>query len=96
MKFPGICIVCKKEIKVNDVALWAKGLGIKHESCAKVTQLRCMVCGNQAGCPVCEFADNCDLTKVSLTCICKKCSDKKEIFSLYQISAIKRFPGLKA
>jgi hypothetical protein len=94
MKFPGMCLVCKKKIEVNEVALWAKGLGVKHQSCAEVMQLKCMVCGNQAGCIDCEFADSCNLDKVSQICICKKCSNTRDIFSLYQSSVIKRYPML--
>jgi hypothetical protein len=94
MKFPGTCLVCNKKIEINEVALWAKGLGVKHQACAEVKQLKCLVCGGPAGCPDCEFADNCDLNKVSQMCICKKCSDTKDAFSLYQSSMIKRYPML--
>jgi hypothetical protein len=45
MKFPGTCIVCKKKIEVNEVALWAKGLGVKHQACSQVAELKCAVCG---------------------------------------------------
>ncbi|MFZ0184077.1 MAG: hypothetical protein WBV92_05455 [Nitrosotalea sp.] len=94
MKFPGTCTVCKKKIEINEVALWAKGLGVKHQTCAEVLQLKCIVCGGPAGCPDCEFADNCDLIKVSQMCICKKCSDTKDAFLLYQSSVVKRYPML--
>jgi len=51
MKFPGTCLVCNKKIEINEVALWAKGLGVKHQGCAEVKQLKCIVCGGPAGCP---------------------------------------------
>lgn len=94
MKFSGICIICKKKIEVNEMALWAKGLGVKHQACAAVTELKCMVCGGPAGCPNCEFADDCDVARVSQLCICKKCSEIKDIFELYQKSVVKNFPLL--
>src|SRR5574337_245151 len=59
MKFPGTCLVCNKKIEINEVALWAKGLGVKHQACAEVMQLKCIVCGGPAGCPDCEFSDKC-------------------------------------
>ncbi len=96
MKFPGTCIVCKKKIEVNEVALWAKGLGVKHQACAQVTELRCTMCGGPAGCPNCEFADECDLNRVSQLCICKKCNDNKEAFSHYQKAVSKRFTMLNS
>ena len=49
MKFPGTCIICKKKIEVNEVALWAKGLGVKHQACAQVNELKCAICGGSAG-----------------------------------------------
>jgi len=90
MKFPGTCVVCKKKIKVNEVALWAKGLGVKHQVCAEIKEITCAVCGGPAGCPHCEFADECDLDRVSQLCICKKCNDNKDAFSSYQKAASKR------
>ncbi len=74
------------------MGLWAKGLGVKHEKCAKINELQCIVCGGPAGCSQCEFQDNCNIEKVSQLCICKKCSQEKDVFKSYQISANKKFP----
>ena len=57
MKFPGTCIVCNEKIPVNEIGLWAKGLGVKHEKCAQTNELQCIVCGAPAGCPQCEFQE---------------------------------------
>ena len=94
MKFTGTCIVCKKKIQVNDVGLWAKGMGVKHLACAEVKELRCLVCGGPAGCPQCEFRTDCDLAKVSQLCICKKCNASEDAFVSYQKSVTKKFPIL--
>jgi hypothetical protein len=93
MKFPGTCIVCNQKIDANETGLWAKGLGVKHERCAskEVKELKCIVCGGQAGCAQCEFQDDCDRDVVSGLCICKKCSDSKDAFALYQDSVKKNF-----
>ncbi len=92
MKFPGNCIVCKKKIEVNEMALWAKGLGVKHTACTEVLELKCAICGGSAGCLQCEFADDCDRNKVSQLCICKKCYEEKGSFALYQKAIVKQFP----
>ncbi len=34
MKFEGKCIVCNKKIPVNEIGLWSKGVGVKHENCS--------------------------------------------------------------
>jgi hypothetical protein len=94
MKFPGTCIVCKKKIEVNELALWAKGLGVKHQACSQAVELKCAVCGGPAGCPKCEFADDCDRDKVSQLCICKKCYEAKDAFTIYRKAISKLFPIL--
>ena len=96
MKFPGTCMVCNEKIAVNEVGLWAKGIGVKHEKCAQVKELECIVCGRPAGCRQCEFQDVCDIESVSPLCVCKGCSDRKNTFVNYQNSAKKKFPMLDA
>ncbi len=91
MKFPGTCIVCNEKIKVNEIGLWAKGLGVKHEKCAQILELQCAVCGSPAGCPQCEFQENCNIPNVSQLCICKKCSEAKDAYGSYQKSIKKKF-----
>ena len=94
MKFTGTCIVCKKKVEINEIGLWAKGLGVKHLACAEVKELRCVVCSGPAGCPHCEFRNDCDLEKVSQLCICKKCNSTDDAFVSYQKSVAKKFPIL--
>jgi hypothetical protein len=94
MKFPGTCVICNDKIEVNEIGLWAKGLGVKHEKCAQINELKCIVCRRSAGCLQCEFQDICDIQKVSQLCICKKCSEEKDSFNSYQKSVKKNFPLL--
>jgi len=91
LKFPGTCVVCKKKINVNEIALWSKGNGVKHEKCAQVKELRCLVCGGPAGCPSCEFKDDCDLSKVSQLCICQKCISEPNPLVTYRKASAKKF-----
>ena len=91
MKFAGKCIVCNEPIEINEIGLWAKGLGVKHEKCAEPQERNCIVCGGPAGCTVCEFIEECNLDKVSELCICKKCSDTKDSFASYQSAIKKKF-----
>jgi len=96
MKFPGTCIVCNQKIEANEIGLWSKGAGVKHERCAttEVKELNCMICGAPAGCAQCEFQDDCDRELVSEMCVCKKCLDSKDPFLAYQDAVTKRFPML--
>jgi hypothetical protein len=93
MKFPGTCIVCNQKIEANEVGMWAKGIGVKHEKCAtqEVKELQCIVCGGPAGCQKCEFFDDCDREAVSEFCICKKCNESKDSFSDYQNAVKNKF-----
>lgn len=96
MKFPGTCIVCNQKIDANEVGLWSKGEGVKHERCAEteVKELKCIVCGGPAGCLQCEFQEDCNRDLVSELCICKKCLESKDAFAAYQDAVKKRFPML--
>ena len=95
MKFPGTCIVCNEKIQANEVGLWAKGMGVKHEGCAdNADELRCAVCGGPAGCPQCELQDSCDIANVSELCVCRGCSEKGGAFASYQMSVGKKFAVL--
>ena len=94
MKFPGTCIVCNEKIEINELGLWAKGIGVKHEKCSQIKELRCAVCNGPAGCQSCEFQDSCDLENVSPLCICKKCSEESNPYDSYQKSIKKKLPLL--
>jgi len=91
MKFQGTCIECNEKIEVNEIGMWAKGLGVKHEKCAEVKDLRCSVCGGKSGCPQCEYALDCNLEQVSQLCICKKCLETPNAYLSYQKSVKKSF-----
>lgn len=95
MKFPGTCMVCKEKININEPGLWQKGVGVKHLQCT-VAELRCAVCGAPAGCPSCEFSEDCDLETVSQLCICTRCSEGKDVFVSYLNSTVERFSALGA
>lgn len=94
MKFAGTCTVCGQKIEANEVGLWAKGLGVKHPKCAgqQIKELQCVICGNPAGCPSCEFQQDCNRDIVSELCICKKCSQLYDVFELYKKSVKNKIP----
>lgn len=94
MKYPGTCTVCGQKIDSGEVGLWAKGLGVKHEKCAEVAELRCVVCGGPAGCPACEFEDVCNIPSVSQLCICKGCSGAGDAPASYRKAVGSKFPAL--
>ena len=56
----------------------------------------CIVCGSSAGCTMCEFQENCDISNVSQFCICKRCSEEKNAFVSYQKSTNKKFSILNS
>tara|TARA_B110000014_G_scaffold205917_1_gene156516 strand:- start:297 stop:599 length:303 start_codon:yes stop_codon:yes gene_type:complete len=91
MKFDGTCIVCDEKVNANEIGLWSKGIGVKHEKCAEINELKCVICDNPAGCLQCEFHDNCDRSLVSQLCICKKCENQGNTFEQYQLSVKDKF-----
>ena len=94
MKFPGKCIVCNEKIEIDEIVMWAKGLGVKHEKCAQIKELTCAICGGLAGCSQCEFQDICDLEIVSQLCVCKNCGEHKNIYQDYVSTTLKKYPSL--
>ena len=105
MKFPGKCVECGEPVNVGEAGLWLKGTGIKHERCGgggggggdirQGGELRCLVCGKPAGCPACEFSDECDTAAVSQLCMCYDCMSDKDTYALYRAAASRKFPGLE-
>ena len=91
MKFDGTCIVCNEKVSANEIGLWSKGIGVKHEKCAEINELRCVICDNPAGCLHCEFKNDCDRSLVSQLCICKKCENQEHTFEQYQLSIRDKF-----
>ena len=91
MKFDGTCIIGNEKVNANEIGLWSKGIGVKHEKCAEVNELKCVICDNPAGCLLCEFQNNCDRSLVSQLCICKKCESEGNTFEHYQISVKDKF-----
>ena len=91
MKFDGTCIVCNEKVSANEIGLWSKGIGVKHEKCAEIIELKCVICDNPAGCLQCEFSDDCDRSQVSQMCICIKCENQGNTFEQYQASVKDRF-----
>jgi len=91
MKFQGTCVVCNEKIEVNEIGLWSKGNGVKHEKCAKIKELKCIICSGPAGCLKCEFREDCNLDVVSELCICLKCNESTDAYSSYLKSVKKQF-----
>lgn len=91
MKFQGTCVVCNEKIEVNEIGLWSKGNGVKHEKCAEIKELKCIICSGPAGCSKCEFREDCDLDLVSELCICLKCNESADPYSSYLKSVKKKF-----
>ena len=91
MKFDGTCIICNEKVNANEIGLWSKGIGVKHEKCAEIVELKCVICDNPAGCLQCEFQDNCDRSLVSQLWICKKCDSQQHTFEQYQVSVRDKF-----
>ena len=91
MKFDGTCLICNKKVNANKIGLWSKGIGVKHEKCAEINELKCVICDNPAGCLQCEFQNDCDRSLVSQLCICKKCETQEHTFEQYQLSIRDKF-----
>ena len=98
VKYSSKCKTCNKAIFKGEYAVWSRSAqSIKHIEChsrdlESVTspdsihnmQLKCAICNRLAGCPECEFEQDCDRMKVSQLCICEKCYVDENALELYQ------------
>ena len=87
VKYSSECKTCGKSVAKGEYAVWSReSKAIKHMAChssdlASLSspdsihnlQLKCSICNRPAGCPECEFEEDCDRTRVSQLCICEKC-----------------------
>jgi len=47
-------------------------------------ELKCFICGANAGCPSCSFEQDCNRSVVSQACICDRCMAGKDAYENYQ------------
>ena len=95
MRHPGVCIICKESVQVNEIAFWSSVKGVKHQKCEqKEHYIKCAVCGGSAGCTKCEFQENCDIPNVSPLCLCYVCMQQKDAVGVYRKAISKKFTGL--
>ena len=105
VKYKGKCSVCGKEIPQGDYALWSRtAKAIKHIKCETVEtapeepatiELKCFICGKNAGCTLCGFEADCDRTIVSQACICERCLSDKNAYKNYQDAFAARMAKVK-
>jgi hypothetical protein len=105
VKYKGKCSVCGKEIPQGDYALWSRtSKAIKHVKCetaeveeapAAVAELKCFICGKNAGCASCSLEPDCDRMAVSQACICESCMADKKAYDNYQQAFVARMQKLK-
>jgi hypothetical protein len=97
VKYSSKCRTCSKAIFKGENAVWSRSTqSIKHIEChsrdlESLTspdsihnmQLKCAICNRPAGCPECEFEQDCDRMKVSQLCICEKCYLDENALQMY-------------
>lgn len=62
-------------------------------------ELKCFICGRNAGCPSCSFEQECNRSVVSQACVCEQCMAGEDAYENYQkaflAKAAKHFPKVK-
>ena len=103
VKYKGKCSVCGKEIPQGEYALWSRvAKAIKHVKCEPVEQegsataeLKCFICGKEAGCASCSFEADCDRMTVSQACICEHCMADKDAYKNYLNAFLAKMEKIK-
>lgn len=103
VKYKGKCAVCGKEIPQGEYALWSRtSKAIKHVKCESaepeapvVIELKCFICGKNAGCSSCSFEADCNRSVVSQACICEQCMADRNAYKNYQEAFLSKMEKVK-
>lgn len=103
VKYKGKCAVCGKEIPQGEYALWSRtSKAIKHVKCESaepeaqvVIELKCFICGKNAGCSSCSFEADCNRSVVSQACICEQCMADRSAYKNYQEAFLSKMEKVK-
>lgn len=103
VKYKGKCSACGKDIPQGEYALWSRAAKvIKHVKCESVElevpttpELKCFICGNNAGCTSCGFEADCNREIVSQACICERCLADKNAYKNYQNAFLSKMEKVK-
>ena len=104
VKYKGKCADCGKEIPQGEYALWSRASkAIKHVKCEtqqeeepqaqETMELKCFVCGKNAGCNSCSLEADCNRAMVSQACICESCLSGPDAYGSYQQAFLAKIAG---
>lgn len=110
LKFASKCKTCGNKMPKGEHAMWSRSAkAVKHVEChsndlKSLTspdsihnlQLKCIICSKPAGCPECEFEEDCDRRTVSKFCICEKCSHDPKALENYYREVSKLIPKISS
>lgn len=108
LKFASKCKTCGNLMPKGENAMWSRSAkAVKHIECHSNDlkslsspdsihnlQLKCVICSKPAGCPECEFEEDCDRRTVSQLCICEKCFHDPKALENYYREATKLIPKI--
>jgi len=110
LKFKSKCKTCGASMSKGEQAVWSRSAkAVKHTAChlsdlKSLTspeslhnlQLNCVICSKPAGCPDCEFEEDCDRTKVSQLCICEECYQHPGAMERYYLEVSRLLPQINS
>jgi hypothetical protein len=108
LKFASKCKTCGNLMPKGENAMWSRSAkAVKHIECHSNDlkslsspdsihnlQLKCVICSKPAGCPACEFEEDCDRRTVSQLCICEECFHDPKALENYYREATKLIPKI--
>jgi len=110
LKYASKCKTCGSMMPKGEPAMWSRSAkAVKHIGCHSSDlksltspdsihnlQLSCIICSMPAGCPECEFEEDCDRRAVSQFCICEKCYQDPTALERYYLEVSKLVPKLSS
>jgi hypothetical protein len=72
-----------------------EGEGREEQQALETLELKCFVCGKNAGCATCSLEADCNRVMVSQACICESCLSGPDAYGSYQQAFLSRIPKVK-
>lgn len=73
-----VSVAAEKEGRV------AMQLAPAMQAVSAAPELKCFICGKNAGCPSCSFEQDCNRSVVSQACVCEQCMADQNAYENYQ------------
>lgn len=82
-----------KHVKCETTQRQQEGDGERLQEPEETVEMKCFVCGKNAGCATCSLEADCNRAMVSQACICEPCLSGPDAYGRYQQAFLSKVAG---